>query len=79
MIDIVLATTYSTTSAIYIPSGMPPIAYVPPTTQYLQGIGGFKDLLVSGYSSDHVHFNKIGVKYNVVKLRYRAVGEIVRT
>lgn len=79
MIDIVLGTTYATTSAISLPDGMPPIAYVPTTGHYLQGLAGFKALSKSDYGSDHVHFNKIGVKYNIVKLKYRATGELVRT
>lgn len=79
MIDIVLTTTYSTTSAIQLPGGMPPIAFVPTSSHFLQGIAGFKDLLMTRYSASMVRFNKIGVKYNVVKVKYRAVGEVVRT
>ena len=79
MIDIVLGTTYSTTSAVSLPGGMPPISYVPTTGHYLQGLAGFKELTLSRNGTNFVRFNKIGVKYNIVKLKYRATGELVRT
>ena len=78
-LDIVLGATYATTSAVPLPSGMPPIAWVPTTGHYLQGIAGFKDLTMTRYGADFVRFNKIGVAYNIVKLKYRAVGSLVRT
>lgn len=79
IIDITLGTTYATTAAIALPGGMPPIAYVPTTGHYLQGVGGFKDMTLVAYAADHVHFDKAAVAYNVVKLKYRSVGELVRT
>jgi hypothetical protein len=78
IVDIVLDTTYASTS-IQLPSGLPPIAFVPTTTHYLQGIGGFKDLQVRDYGTNWIKINKTGVAYNIVKLKYRRVGELVRT
>lgn len=79
MIDIVLGATYGSTAPILLPGGMPPIAWVPTTGCYLQGIAGFKDLTLTARTASSASFNKIGVAYNIVKLKYRATGELVRT
>jgi len=82
MIDIVLDTTYATTAQIDLPDGMPPIAYVETAAtavHFLQGVGAIADMQVSDYAADHIHINVQGVLHNIVKLRYRSVGELVRT
>lgn len=82
MIDIVLETTYATTSPISLPDGMPLIGYAQTATtsvHYLQGAGVIMDMQLTDYGEDHIHINVQAVKHNIVKLRYRAVGELVRT
>lgn len=82
MIDIVLGTTYATTSPISLPAGMPLIGYVEASTtgvHFLQGAGVIADMQVLDYGEDHIHINVQAVQNNIVKLKYRAVGEFVRT
>lgn len=81
-IDIVLDTTYATTSPISLPAGMALIGYAETGTtsvHYLQGAGVIANMQVTDYGADHIHINRQAVKHNIVKLRYRAVGTLVRT
>lgn len=76
--DIIIATTWdASTSYIPIASNEIPIADVP-TTQYLQGGGGLLKVSVRKSKANGVQINKQAVKYNVLKLRYRALGDLVR-
>ena len=77
-IDIVATTAYLAAATLHLPSGAPPIAYVP-TTQYIQGIDGLVATTVTTYDATTVSLNHALAKYNVVKLRYRKVGQLVRT
>lgn len=79
VIDIMIDTTWTaSTSIIPLPDGMPDIAFVP-TTQYLIGIDQIKEAEVLRNDADGVQINLQAVKYNILHLRYRAVGELVRT
>lgn len=79
LVDIMLETTWAaSTSIIPIPSGFPDISTVP-TTQYLIGTNEVKEVSVRRNDADGVQINYQGVKYNVLRLRYLAVGELVRT
>ena len=75
---VITGTTYATTAYIPLPAGFPPIAYMP-TTQFIQGGGGLLQANAKANTTTTVQINRTAVKYNVLKLRYRAVGEIVRT
>ena len=82
IIDIVLETTYATTSPISLPGGMPLIGYVETAStsvHYLQGAGVITNMQVTDYGEDHIHINIQAVKHNIVKLQYRGIGELVRT
>lgn len=77
--DVTIQTTWAaSTSIIPLPAGFPPIAYIP-TTQYLQGGGGLLEADVRRNDADGVQINVQAVKYNVLKLHYRGVGQLVRT
>ncbi|MBC8521044.1 MAG: hypothetical protein H8D26_03510 [Methanomicrobia archaeon] len=78
LIDIVATTAYATAATLHLPAGALPIAYVP-TTQYIQGIDGLVATTVTTYDATTVSLNHAIGKYNVVKLRYLAVGQLVRT
>jgi len=83
--DITYSTTVATTTvgddpgAVALPSGFPEIAHVP-TTQYLQGVDGIAEVHVKGYWKDTglVRINRQAVKYNILKLHYRSLGDLVR-
>lgn len=75
---IITGTTYATTAYIPLPTGFPPIAFIP-TTQYIQGGGGLLEAQIKDNTTSTVQINRIAVTYNVLKLRYRAVGDLVRT
>ena len=76
--DIIIETTWAaSTSIIPLPTGFPHIAVIP-TTQYLQGADGLLEVKIRRYDPDGVQINRQAVKYNVLKLHYRAVGELVR-
>lgn len=77
-IDIVATTAYLTAASLHLPDGALPIAYVP-TTQYIQGIDGLVATTVTTYDATTVSLNHAIGKYNVVKLKYLAVGGLVRT
>lgn len=77
-IDIVLQTTWTaSTSYIPLPSKEMDIAYVP-TTLYIEGGGNVQEVLMRKYTTSGVQIDTQGVKHNLLKLRYRAVGELVR-
>lgn len=79
VIDIMLDTTWTaSTSIIPLPDGMPDIAFAP-TTQFLIGTDQIREVSIRRNDSDGVQINYQGVKYNVLRLRYRGVGELVRT
>jgi len=79
IVDIMLDTTWTaSTSIIPLPDGMADIADVP-TTQYLIGIDQVQEVHVVRNDADGVQLGQLGVKYNILQLRYRAVGELVRT
>lgn len=79
VVDIMLDTTWTaSTSIIPLPDGYADIADVP-TTQYLIGTDQVKEVNVRRHDDDGVQINYQGVKYNILRLRYRAVGELVRT
>lgn len=79
VIDIMLDTTWAaSTSIIPLPGGMPDIAFMP-TTQYLIGTDQIREVSVRRNDSDGVQINYQGLQYNVLRLRYRAVGELTRT
>lgn len=77
--DIVIETTWAaSTSVIPLPNDAPLIGQCP-TTQYLEGSDGVLEANVRRYESNGVQINLQAVKYNVLKLRYVAVGELRRT
>jgi len=79
VVDILLDTTWAaSTSIIPLPGGSPDIAFVP-TTQYLIGTDQMMEVEVRRNDVDGVQINYQGVQYNILRLRYRAVGELVRT
>ena len=79
IVDIMLDTTWTaSTSIIPLPDGYADIAFVP-TTQYLIGTDAIQEVNVLRNDDDGVQINYQGVKYNVLRLRYRAVGELCRT
>ena len=75
--EILVGTTYSTTSYIPLPDGAPIISYVP-TTQLLIGMDIIEEVDVKKYTASGVMIDKLAVKYNRLKLRYLAVGSLVR-
>ena len=78
-IDIMIATTWdASTSYIPLPSGCADIASIP-TTQYLVGTDQVMQVAVRKNTDTGVQINYQAVKYNVLKLQYIAVGELVRT
>lgn len=78
-IDIMIDTTWTaSTSIIPLPDGMADIAFVP-STQYLVGIDQVQEVEVLRNDDDGVQINFQAVKYNILKLTYRAVGELCRT
>lgn len=79
VVDIILGTTWTaSTSIIPLPDGSPDISFVP-TTQYLIGTDRIFEVNVRRNDDDGVQINYQGVKYNILRLRYLAVGELVRT
>lgn len=77
-IEILIGTTYSTTSYIPLPDDVPLISYVP-TTQLLIGMDIIEEVDVKNYTTTGVMIDKLAVKYNRLRLRYAAVGALVRT
>lgn len=78
-VDIVIETTWAaSTSYIPLPDGFAPIDWAP-TTLWLQGADGIIQANKRNTKSTGVQINYQAVKYNVLKLRYMAVGELVRT
>lgn len=78
IIDILIETTWAaSTSYIPLPDGQIPIAFVP-TTQLLVGNDGVKVVNFRKHNTTGVQINTAGVKHNVLRLTYRAVGELVR-
>lgn len=78
-IDIMIDTTWTaSTSIIPLPDGMADIAFVP-STQYLVGIDQIQEVEVLRNDDDGVQINFQAVKHNILKLTYRAVGELCRT
>lgn len=77
--DITIETTWAaSTSIVLLPSGFPEIGWIP-TTQYLQGADGLLEADIRRNDADGVQIHLQAVKYNVLKLHYRPVGELVRT
>jgi hypothetical protein len=78
IIDIVLETTWTgTTSYIPLPSDQPDIRSVP-TTQYLEGIDGIREVNVIKSTSRGVQINHTAAKYNFLKLHYASIGAFKR-
>lgn len=78
-IDIMIATTWdASTSYIPLPTGCADIASVP-TTQYLQGVDQIREVTIRNNTATGIQLTYQAVKYNVLKLKYVAVGDLVRT
>ena len=72
-VEIVIGTTYATTSSIPIPDEYPEIESIS-TTQYLQGIDGIAEVHVEDSGVHSVQINRTCVKYNILKLHYSEIG-----
>lgn len=77
-IDIVLTADWTgTTSYIPLPDEHPDIRSVP-TTQYLEGVDGIREVNVIKNTSRGVQINHTGKIHNILKLHYEEIGAFTR-
>lgn len=76
-VDIVIGTTYATTSTIPIPDEYPALESIP-TTQHIQGADGVEEALVESSEAHGVRITRTAVKDNVIKLYYSEIGPLKR-
>lgn len=82
--DIYVATTYATTTGILqtyipLPAGLPDINYAPTTQYLLGGILASQPVQVKAYKARGVTINTVARRGVTLRLRFLAVGELVRT